>query len=458
MSSYTHDSSGKDHHGNHNDDNYGEVGDPGVGGSRLERARELIRAGVGLLAGLERGELADPELGEVLVGLVGEQQLLAAGTAHVASVFEASGECRDSGLSLRSWLAWRCRVSPGDAGKVTNLARTLRDRPALDDALCAGEITLSHAHVLGGLARQARFRDAYADPETGEPVLLADARDLEFPEFEVAVDYWKNHADEDGTEKAAADDYEARSVELHDGLRGTGLLAGELTAPCRETVAEELDRLEHELFLTDWATAQEGLGRDPEVHELSRTTAQRRHDALERMATRSARPDNHAGKRPQPLLTVHLGQRSFTRLCELASGRQITPSQVLPYLGQAQIENILWDYTSRVLDVGQQRSFMGATRRAVQVKYRRCAWPGCNQPVSRCDVDHISPYSQGGPTDQLNGQPLCRRHNARKGAFLPDQLPEFDQPGRRADPRPGDGPGPGPVPAPTTTPTPPDTS
>ena len=166
------------------------------------------------------------------------------------------------------------------------------------------------------------------------------------------------------------------------------------------------------------------------VEESPVQGGQRRHDALELMSERSARPDHTAGKRPEPLLTIHLGEKSFERLCELASGRLVTPNQVIPYLDRAWIERILWDTKSRVIDVGQQRSFTGATRRAVQVKHRSCAWTGCQIPVAKCHIDHIQAHSQGGPTDQLNGQPLCPRHNATKGVLPAEALPRFDQPGR----------------------------
>src|SRR5690625_1479681 len=369
----------------------------GDGGGGLRAVCAQVRAGVQALAGLGRDELADPELGGLLVGLVADQQVLAAGVAHVASAFEATGVHRDSGLStLKSWLAWQCRIWPADARRLCALATVLRDRPALDVALAAGEITLSHAQVLAGLARHPRFREAYADPATGEPLLLDHARSLEFREFQLAVEYWKLHVDEDGTEKAAEDDHQARNVEVLDGLRSTGLLKGELTPTCRETFEAELARLETELFHSDWAAAEDVLGRAPELHELARTTGQRRHDALELMSERSARPDDAAGKRPEPLLTVYLGEKSFERLCELASGRLITPGQIFADLDRALVERILWETKSRVIDVGQQRSFTGATRRAVQVKYRSCAWPGCQVSVAKCHIDHIQAHSQGG--------------------------------------------------------------
>ena len=40
-----------------------------------------------------------------------------------------------------------------------------------------------------------------------------------------------------------------------------------------------------------------------------------------------------------------------------------------------------------------------------------CIWPGCTCPASHCDIDHMHPRHQGGPTTMSNGAPLCSFHN-----------------------------------------------
>src|SRR5690625_2221414 len=119
---------------------------------------------------------------------------------------------------------WRlCCVTVPPSTLPSRRVRSRSLMPKCSRDLGAGAVTVSHAQVLAGLARHPRFRDAYAS-EQGEPLLLGHARGLEFREFQLAVEYWKLHVDEDGTEKAAEDDYEARNVEVLDGLRSTGLL------------------------------------------------------------------------------------------------------------------------------------------------------------------------------------------------------------------------------------------
>jgi hypothetical protein len=117
---------------------------------------------------------------------------------------------------------------------------------------------------------------------------------------------------------------------------------------------------------------------------------------------------------------VLVGHKSFANVCELASGTVVTPGQLVPYLGRCQIERIVFDGPSRVIDVGTKRFFGGALRRAIEVRDRHCQHKsGCDQPAGRCEVDHIIPYSHGGSTRQDNGQLLCSKHNRGKGAEPP---------------------------------------
>jgi Domain of unknown function (DUF222)/HNH endonuclease len=43
-----------------------------------------------------------------------------------------------------------------------------------------------------------------------------------------------------------------------------------------------------------------------------------------------------------------------------------------------------------------------------------CRFPGCDQPATRCDLDHTIPHADGGPTHASNLKTLCRRHHLLK--------------------------------------------
>jgi hypothetical protein len=43
-----------------------------------------------------------------------------------------------------------------------------------------------------------------------------------------------------------------------------------------------------------------------------------------------------------------------------------------------------------------------------------CVFPGCGRTARRCDLDHITPWHQGGKTESTNLAPLCRLHHRLK--------------------------------------------
>lgn len=64
------------------------------------------------------------------------------------------------------------------------------------------------------------------------------------------------------------------------------------------------------------------------------------------------------------------------------------------------------------LDLGRSTRLANADqRRALRAIYPRCAIPDCPAPFERCDVHHVVPWEQGGPTDLANLLPVCAHHH-----------------------------------------------
>jgi len=234
---------------------------------------------------------------------------------------------------------------------------------------------------------------------------------LSFDELCRLVDYWRLAADPDGAGQSDMDRRDRRRVNLDETFGGSWLGSMVLDPVSGTIVAGELERLADELFGTDWAEATERLGREPTVAELARTPDQRRADALVEMARRSGTVAP-GGREPRPLFTLLLGSDAFGHLCQLASGRVLSPEALLPWICGADIERILFDGgPSRVIDVSHRRSFGGALRRLIEVRDRFCYHEYCDVPAHRCQVDHVVPWSAGGVTDQTNGRLACGYHN-----------------------------------------------
>ncbi|HEX6420749.1 MAG TPA: DUF222 domain-containing protein [Acidimicrobiales bacterium] len=373
-----------------------------------------LDAAVDDLAAVDPATLDDRTLTEALVELRRVRARLAAVEARLVDAVDTRRPWAPAGYRTTAcWLADSDNTALGDAHGQVRLARRLRTMPGTAAALAAGDITAAHAHRLASLdtaATASVFGDA-------EEFLVGQARTLRWADFTRACAYWARAARDDRPDPDKTD-RDHRHVSLHDGLRGTGLLTGELTPTAKATVRAALERIERDMFEADWATAKAAHGEATNTAHLARTPRQRRHDALVEMALRaSAAPPD--AKRPRPLLTILAGCHAFKDVCELADGSLVSPATVAQVLDDAVIERIVFDGPSRVLDLGQARSFTGAARRAVEVRDRHCQGPGCHIPAHACDIDHLWRHSDGGPTHPDNGRAHCGFHNRLREHPLP---------------------------------------
>jgi 5-methylcytosine-specific restriction endonuclease McrA len=126
------------------------------------------------------------------------------------------------------------------------------------------------------------------------------------------------------------------------------------------------------------------------------------------------------------LVSVLVGYETFKgHLCELADGTPLTREHLLPLLAEADIERIVFDSPSRVIDVGRrERFFTGALRHAIEIRDRHCQHDGCTVPAEYCQIDHKTPYTQGGETSEANGRAHCGVHNRRRNRTLAPYDPE----------------------------------
>jgi hypothetical protein len=245
---------------------------------------------------------------------------------------------------------------------------------------------------------------------------------LQFSLFEKVLAYWAQLADPDGTDADAEARKARRRLHVSRTFNGSFKLDGLLDPVGGTILYEALRRIEQELYDEDCREAQARTGvAEPCCGTYRRNPAQRRADALVELARRAmATP---AGSRlPVPLVSILCGFETFAgRVCELADGTVVSPSDVAALLDEAVIERAVFDGPSRVIDISHQRLFKGALRRAIQLRDRTCTHPYCDQPADRCDIDHIKTAASGGPTTQANGRAHCPFHN-----HLRQRRPDLD--------------------------------
>ena len=76
---------------------------------------------------------------------------------------------------------------------------------------------------------------------------------------------------------------------------------------------------------------------------------------------------------------------------------------------------VLDPVTGQLLDRGRASYRLTDALRAFLVaRDGTCRFPHCGRPAERCDIDHVTPWGDGGETDRANLMPLCRRHHLLK--------------------------------------------
>jgi Domain of unknown function (DUF222)/HNH endonuclease len=364
----------------------------------------------------------------------------AQGQALVA--FAEEGEWRlDGAQSAAAWIAAQCHLPLGEVRRQLRRGRALGQMPVVAQAFGDGVISAAHvdqlvkAHKMTETLDTALGRAGGPGAEPGafarcEASLVEAATTLGFGSFCAAVAYFAQMADPEGADERDRARLARRDVSLCPSVDGMYLGHMALDPFGGATVDHELTRLNDELFEADWAEAKAGLGRDPKAHELCRTPAQRRADALVEMALRS-RGAISSERRPEPSFSIMVGYETlYGRICRIEGGPIVAPGSLVPLLEGATFERIVFSPGTRIECSATSRFFTGATRRAIALRDQLCSDPFCERPAEQCQIDHIVPFAQGGQTTQENGRVLCGFHN---------RLRNHGPPGKRGDRELGEG-------------------
>jgi hypothetical protein len=285
--------------------------------------------------------------------------------------------------------------------------------PATSSAFGEGKLSVDQVDLLTRIVD----RTVASVFERDEQVLIDDVvRPLRIPEAKRLLDYWKQSAYDELNVDPPAPNPAGRHLSAARTYNGTVDVTGNLDVLGGTEFLDELSALDQIEFENDWAAARAEHGDNALPSQLPRTPAQRRADALVGMARNSRAARQGQYRQPDPLLTVHVGLGTLSRMCELADGTVVAPGQVFPLLTAADVERVVFDGPSRVLDVGvRQRFFTGALRRALEVRDRHCTHEsGCDVPAEQCHKDHKIRYRDGGLTTQDNGRCLCAKHNLQR--------------------------------------------
>ena len=166
---------------------------------------------------------------------------------------------------------------------------------------------------------------------------------------------------------------------------------------------------------------------EPDGSPDPRSRAQLRAEALNRLLdsffAQQDRP-MRGGAKPHVNLTLTPEHLINLQMSGITGSQTPTPAATFEWTGPVSastahmiacdsvITTILLDNNAAPLDVGREhRTVTPAIRKALIVRDKGCAFPGCGCPAGWTDAHHITMWSEGGATSLLNTVLLCRRHH-----------------------------------------------
>ncbi len=357
---------------------------------------------------------------------------------------DRTGACvLDGHRSAKVMVRHVANLSNAEAARRARCAKALRRLPTVRAAFAAGRI---------GGCQVERIARAHANPrvadtlEANEASFATEAETNEYLAFDAMVDDWVRVVDQDGTRDDDQSSHHKRDASLLQGFDRSWTLAGR----CGSLAGAELETIFTAFYeaetLADWDTARTRHGDTATPAHLPRTDAQRRFDALEEIFHQAATARADAPGGSQVVTNIVIDHRTFERLaarlagldptpvddalsvfptssyrCSTLDGRPVEATAAVARALVGHVRRVVIGADGVVVDMGRRRRlFTGAAALAVKLGSTTCYWPGCHTPVTRCQCDHLRPWSAradgsgGGCTCPGNGGPGCGRHNHLK--------------------------------------------
>ncbi|AUH67902.1 DUF222 domain-containing protein [Gordonia sp. PS3] len=355
---------------------------------------------------------------ELLVLMAELTRLLNLTTTALAGVSEAAAR---SGLPTRKRVRSVVDLlkglghSPAAAHRLARVGGVAATLPSLSRQARAGGVSVEHVDAVGrGIAfveKRIPLDSAAREDLARRLTVQETPADVARRARELALEWAPELDESDPDSVPVAENSELNEMSLAVGADGRISATLDVDVLTGEELSAALDRLCRPVPLPDGSPDPRAVGR-------------RRADAFGQIVrsflSGRDRPSS-GGVLPHVTLVVP------SRTEERVSGRRSEAEQRVSSLGytgpvssatvglvlcDAAVRRIVVDGESVPLDVGrEQRLVTAGIRRALEVRDRGCAFPGCGRPVGWTDAHHCIPWSQGGETSLDNSVLLCRMHH-----------------------------------------------
>ena len=356
----------------------------------IEAARRIETAAKETLALANNGSASCEEMRETLAVLKSAAGIVAAAQTSTASSIAGRERHGDGGTEV---LASAAGLSIGEARSNVKTAKTLRDLPAVRDAVESGRVTQANAKQLAAAVEKAGAQAVESDGE-----LLAKAESMRPEQFRRAARRWTAEREGDNGASEHARQRARRRLRVWDGDDGMVHLHGEFDAVAGKQIANRLRSEASRMHDTDKKNAKaNGAGR--------RSFDQCMADALHYLTAENSSRD--VGRPFADICVVaHVDDETARLVAELPDGTRL-PAEVLDTLtSNAKLTGLIYDRLGKpIWRTESRRTATEAQRQILNARWGGCFHCGVHFAI--CQPHHIEPVSRGGPTKLDNLVPAC---------------------------------------------------
>ena len=315
-------------------------------------------------------------------------------------------------------LADAMKLSLAGGTRVIERGETLREVPAVEGAVHAGDVSGAHVDVITRALRQVpKVRRGEMASIIDERV--HDARSLPANEYEdrLKVEVRRLQDGDDDSRKKKSIRFRSWVDKVFGMWRASMALDPATAVWVDKRITDEVDRL-----------FADGVPDDAPDDPIERQ------QYLAALAVLSLlRGEGGSTGRPEVIVVVDATQADV--VVDWGLPVDVPLGALADVVARAKLHVVaIWPPTD--LDLGRsQRLANAAQRRVLRTLYPTCAIPGCTVRFSRCKVHHVREWEHGGPTDLDNLLPLCNRHHQHfvhdkgwKLKLLPDRTLEITLP------------------------------
>ena len=326
-------------------------------------------------------------------------------TVAVGQVERTNAWKGEGAKSLSEWLSSETDCAQYEAQSVVLLANQLQHLPVTQAALLSEDLSGTQAVEVA--------RGAIGAPNTETQLInlsrhatVRDLRDATSRVVAAATDEAERHRQV----------HKSRYLKSWTDLDGSFNLKARMTVANGALVMAALKPLQDEVFK---AARKSGNRERPEAYAA---------DALMALCEKTSNgASRHAHgvietktRRPHAMMNIRIdidalkrGHTEHGELCEIAGVGPIPVATATEYLGEAFLKLLVGDGVDIKTVAHMGRHIPAPLRTAVEERDRVCQVPTCDMSLG-LEIDHIVPFSEGGPASLENLVRLCKRHHLQK--------------------------------------------